>query len=92
MQSKLMAFLVHNLPPIQCFVKKEFLYDFEKGQVELPEMFLVADLTDKPIKTGFSWGKSGPNTKIIRPNDEPIWIIEKRVKQGFLSRLFGGNK
>ena len=26
-----MAFLVHNLPPIQCFVKKEFLYDFEKG-------------------------------------------------------------
>ena len=26
-----MAFLVHNLPPIQCFVKREFLYDFEKG-------------------------------------------------------------
>ena len=30
-----MAFLVHNLPPIQCFVKKEFLYDFEKGHGEL---------------------------------------------------------
>jgi hypothetical protein len=26
-----MAFLVHNLPPVQCFVKREFLYDFEKG-------------------------------------------------------------
>lgn len=72
--------------------KNEKDYDFENGQVELPEMFLVADLTNKPIKTGFSWGKSGPNTKIIRPSDEPIWIIEKRVKQGFLSRLFGGRK
>ena len=29
------AFLVHNLPPISCFVKKEFLYDFEKGHGEL---------------------------------------------------------
>ena len=72
--------------------KNEKDYDFEKGQVELPEMFLVADLTDKPIKTGFPWGKSGPNTKIIRPNDEAIWIVEKRVKQSFLSKLFGGKK
>lgn len=72
--------------------KNEKDYNFENGQVELPEMFLVADLTDKPIKTGFPWGKSGPNTMIIRPTDEPIWIIEKRVKQGFLSRLFGGKK
>lgn len=72
--------------------KNEKDYDFENGHVELPEMFLVADLTDKPITTGFPWGKSGPNTKIIRPNDEPIWIVEKRVKQGFLSRLFGGNQ
>lgn len=67
-------------------------YDFENEQINLPEMFLVADLTDKPIKTGFSWGKSGPNTKIIRPSDKPIWIVEKKVKQGFLSRLFGGKK
>lgn len=72
--------------------RNEKEYDFENGQVELPEMFLVADLTDKPINTGFPWGKSGANTKIIRPNDEPIWIVEKRVKQGFLSRLFGGKK
>lgn len=72
--------------------KNEKDYDFENRQTELPEMFLVADLTDQPIKTGFPWGKSGPNTKIIRPTGEPIWIVEKQVKQGFLSRLFGGNK
>lgn len=72
--------------------KNEKDYDFENGQFELPEMFLVADLTNQPIKTGFPWGKIGPNTKIIRPTDEPIWIVEKRVKQGFLSKLFGGKK
>ncbi len=26
-----MAFLIANLPPIHCFVRKEFLYDFKKG-------------------------------------------------------------
>jgi len=45
-------------------------YDFENGQVVLPEMFLVADLTNKPIKSGFIWGKSGSITKIIRPTDD----------------------
>jgi hypothetical protein len=72
--------------------KNEKGYDFEKGDIELPEIFLVADLTQKPIRTGFPWGTSGPKTKIIRPTDEPIWIVEKKVKQGFLSRLFGGKK
>lgn len=72
--------------------KNEKDYDFENGDVELPEMFLVADLTDTPIKTGFAWGKCGPKTKIIRPTDKPIWIVEKKVKQGFLSRLFGRKK
>lgn len=72
--------------------KNEKNYDFNKVKVELPEMFLVADLTNQPIKTGFPWGKSGPNAKIIRLNDEPIWIVEKRVKQGFLARIFGGKK
>jgi len=47
--------------------KNEKDYDFENRQGELPKMFLVADLTDKPIKTGFPWGRSGPKTKIIRP-------------------------
>lgn len=29
-----MSFLVVNLPPIHCFVRKEFLYDFQKGHGE----------------------------------------------------------
>ena len=29
-----MSYLVANLPPIQCYVKKEFLYDFTKGSGE----------------------------------------------------------
>ena len=32
-----MAFLVHNLPPVPVFVKKEYLYDLEKGKGELVE-------------------------------------------------------
>ena len=67
-------------------------YDFGSSQIVFPDMFLIADLSDAPVRTGFPWGKAGPNTKIIRPGDEPIWIVEKKVKQGFLSRLFGGNK
>lgn len=31
----MMSFLIANLPPIKCFVRKEFLYDFEKGHGEL---------------------------------------------------------
>ncbi|WP_224996862.1 SMI1/KNR4 family protein [Cesiribacter sp. SM1] len=80
------------LEKIGIMEKNEKDYNFSQVQGELPELFLVADLTNKPIQTGFSWGKSGPKTKIIRPGDEPIWIIEKRVKQGFLSKLFGGKK
>ena len=72
--------------------KNEKDYDFENKKIEFPEMFLIADLTNEPIKTGFPWGKSGANTKIIRPTDKPIWIVEKKVKQGFLSKLFGGKK
>ena len=72
--------------------KNEKEYDFQNKKIEFPEMFLIADLINEPIKTGFPWGKSGANTKIIRPTDKPIWIVEKKVKQGFLSRLFGGKK
>lgn len=72
--------------------KNEKDYNFEIGKIDLPEIFFVADLTDKPIKTGFPWGKSGPDTKIIRPTDEPIWLVEKRMKEGFLSKLFARKK
>ena len=30
-----MAFLVANLPPVDVWVKKEYLYDLEKGHGEL---------------------------------------------------------
>ena len=30
-----MSFLVANIPPIKCFVRKEFLYNHESGQGEL---------------------------------------------------------
>ena len=29
-----MSFLIANLPPIHCYVRREFLYDFEKGHGE----------------------------------------------------------
>ena len=29
-----MSFLVLNLPPVHCYIRKEFLYDFEKGHDE----------------------------------------------------------
>ena len=62
-------------------------YNFE-STVELPASFLIADLTGEPIKTGFPWGKFGANAKIIRPTDQPTWIIEKKIKKGFFERLF----
>ena len=30
-----MSFLIVNLPAVHCYVRKEFLYDFEQGQGEL---------------------------------------------------------
>ena len=30
-----MAFLVHNLPPVEVYVKKEYLYDHQKGHANL---------------------------------------------------------
>jgi hypothetical protein len=29
-----MAHLVANIPPVHCYIRKEFLYDFEKGHGE----------------------------------------------------------
>lgn len=56
----------------------------------LPDSFVIADLRDKPIKSGFAWGKFGPNIdKAIRHDSELIWGVEKVEKKGLLSRLFG---
>lgn len=67
-------------------------HNFESEKINLPERFFVADLTNQPLRTGFPWGKSGPDARIIRPTDQPIWIVEKRVKQGIFSKLFGRKK
>lgn len=64
-------------------------YDLSAIQNELPETFFIADLRDKPIQNGFAWGRSGPKTKIVRLKDNPVWVVEKKEKQGFLSNLLG---
>jgi hypothetical protein len=37
-----MSYLVANLPPIQCYVRKEYLYDFQKGQGEFEPCYWVS--------------------------------------------------
>jgi hypothetical protein len=37
-----MAFLVANTPPIHCYIRKEFLYDFEKGHGEFEPCIWVS--------------------------------------------------
>ncbi len=56
----------------------------------LPDNFVISDLRDKPIKSGFAWGKFGPNIdKAKRHDSELLWGVEKVEKKGLLSRLFG---
>lgn len=58
--------------------------------ISLPDNYVIADLRSKPIKSGFAWGKFGPNIDKARRHDtELIWGIEKPEKKGFLSNLFG---
>ena len=37
-----MAHLVVNLPPVRCYVRKEFLYHFQKGHGEFEPCFWVS--------------------------------------------------
>lgn len=37
-----MSFLIVNLPPVRCYVRKEFLYDFQKGHGEFEPCFWVS--------------------------------------------------
>ena len=37
-----MSYIVGSLPPIKCFVKREFLYNFEKGHGELEPAIWVS--------------------------------------------------
>lgn len=37
-----MSYLVANVPPIQCYVRKEYLYDFQKGHGEFEPCYWVS--------------------------------------------------
>jgi len=54
---------------------------------DLPETFHVADLRALEIGSGFSWGRSGPDTRIERCGSEFLFGVEIEVKKSFLSRL-----
>jgi hypothetical protein len=44
----------------------------------ISEDFVIADLIDEQIQSGFAWGKFGPNIdKAKRHQTELIWGIEK---------------
>jgi hypothetical protein len=59
--------------------------------VSLADNFVIADLRNKPNKSGFSWGKFGPKIEnAVRHKSELLWAIEKPMKKGgLLSKLFG---
>lgn len=58
--------------------------------LSLPDNFVIADLRNKPIQSGFAWGKFGPNIdKTIRHESELLWGIEKQTKKSFFAKLFG---
>lgn len=57
---------------------------------QLPDNFVIADLLNKANKTGFAWGKFGPDVdNAVRYNDDLLWGFEKKAKKGLLSKLFG---
>jgi SMI1 / KNR4 family (SUKH-1) len=57
---------------------------------QLPDNFVIADLRNKSNKTGFAWGKFGPDIdNTTRYHDELLWSFEKKAKKGLLSKLFG---
>ena len=58
--------------------------------LSLPDNFIITDLRNKPIKSGFAWGKFGYNIDNVKRHEtELIWGIEKPIKKSFLSKLFG---
>jgi len=57
---------------------------------ELPNNFVIADLRNKPNKTGFAWGKFGPGIEnAVRHKDVLLWGFPTKNKKGFFSKLFG---
>ncbi|WP_199750600.1 SMI1/KNR4 family protein [Gynurincola endophyticus] len=61
-------------------VLKEFASRLENN-------YVIADLRNKPNKSGFAWGKFGPSIqKTIRNGSNTLWGIERR--KGILSKIF----
>ena len=57
---------------------------------QLADNFVIADLRNNPNKTGFAWGKFGPDIdNAVRYNHDLLWGFEKKAKKGLLSKLFG---
>ena len=83
--------LAKRLPTGQIPPEIRELLKFASGfALSLPDNFVIADLRNKQIQSGFAWGKFGPNIdKAKRHETELIWGIEKPIKKGFLSKLFG---
>lgn len=53
---------------------------------QLPYNYYIGDLRNKPIGSGFAWGKFGPNVRsVIRHREGYLWGIEKKAP-----RTFGG--
>jgi hypothetical protein len=56
----------------------------------LPPTALIADLRQPRVGQGFSWGRFGPRTDVLRAGRERIWaIVPPERKPGFFARLFG---
>ncbi len=56
----------------------------------LPDNFVFADLRNKPLKSGFAWGKHlVQDEKVIRHTSEFIWAFEKRKARTLFAKLFG---
>jgi hypothetical protein len=48
---------------------------------QLSDNFVIADLRNKPSKTGFAWGKFGPDVdNAVRYNNNSLWGFEKKAK------------
>ncbi len=57
---------------------------------QFADNFVFADLRNAPLKSGFAWGKFGPDiSSAKRCGSEPLWAIEKKEKKGFFAKLFG---
>ena len=93
--------IIHEKVVMDIWSKNDGFIELEKARqstdtilknfaLTLPDNFVIADLRDKTIQSGFAWGKYGPNIdNAKRHENELIWGVEKRSKKGLLSKLFG---